>query len=380
MKIAYLSFGESPHDVRFLSKMVEWGHNPFLISYYGKNLVSIEGVHILKFDYQNLYKTSQFVSSLCQYQFAKKILAFQIGQHLKKLLKKLNVDILHTNFIQYEGFCGALSGFHPVVSVPWGSDILINPRLSKLDRLITKYTLKKADKIVCDCEIMKNTILKLTGLSKDAVDVFPFGINLKVFYPSQEARRTTREKLNWQDKKILLMNRNFKEVYGIEYFIKALPYIIKKFPDTKVILLGGGPDKDKYVRMIMELKLSDVVFLPGFVNEKEMARYLNAADVYISIPSSDGTSVSLLEAMACRLPVVVSDLLANREWVEDGVNGFIVPIQNSRALTNAISNLFADEKTRKDFADKNLRIARERADWDKNYEKLDIIYRKLVRS
>jgi len=357
--------------------MVEYNHQPFLISYYGQNLIKMEGVKVFKFDHRRLFGFNRFVTPILGYQLLKKVFAFQVGYHLKVLLDKLQPDILHTNFIQYEGFCGALSGFRPVISTPWGSDILINPELSYFDRLVTKYTLKKADMVACDCELMKRIIMKLSGIPEQMVEVFPFGVDLNVFSPSSSGKEI-REKFNWQNKKILLMNRNFREIYGIEYFLDALPSVCKRCPDVRVFLIGDGLDKGRYLKRIEELGLSNIVYFTGFIEYREMPQYLNASDIYISTALSDGTPVSLLEAFACRLPVVVSDVPAIFEWVKDGINGFIVPRKNSTAVSDAILNLLEDNNLRETFADINLNIAREKADWDKNYEKLDNIYNRVV--
>lgn len=376
MKIAYVSNGESVHDRRFLKKMVEYGHHPLLISYYGNKLVQVDGVETFQFNYRRLFAFNRFVSPMLDYQLEKKLFTFQVGFHLRQLLNKLKPDVLHTNFLHYEGFCGALSGFRPVISMPWGSDILLNPRKSRFDMLAAKYTLKRADMIACDCEVVKGLIMKLAGFPGERIEIFPCGVELNIFFPSDSGREI-RERFNWQNKLILIMNRNFKEVYGVEYFIEALPYIFENYPEVRVFLIGDGPDKNKYRKRIEELGLKEFIWMIGHINEKEMAKFLNASDIYISTSLSDGTSVSLLEAMACRLPVVVSDVPANLEWVKNSVNGFVVPRKDSAAIGKAILDLLNDKKLREIFGDRNLIIAKKRADWDKNYEKLESMYKKI---
>jgi glycosyltransferase involved in cell wall biosynthesis len=85
-----------------------------------------------------------------------------------------------------------------------------------------------------------------------------------------------------------------------------------------------------------------------------------------------------LEALACGLPVVVTDVPANLEWVEDGINGLVVPRQSSERLAEAIITLLQDEQRAQNMGKNNLKIALERADWDRNFAKLEEIYRRLV--
>lgn len=378
MKIAYLSNGETIHDYRFLSKMVEYGHEPVLISYFGENLVEVEGVKVYRYNYRRLYGFNRYITTFLGFQFTKKLFSFQIAYHLRKLLKEIKPDILHTNFIHYEGFCGALAGFRPTISMPWGTDILINPETSLYYKLTAKFTLKMADMIVCDCDLVKRKIIKLTNCPDQKIITVFCGVDQNIFNTSVSGEEI-KERLGVREKKIILMNRGFKPIYGIEYFIEALPIIIKKVPNAFTILIGNGPTKAECQTRVKKLGLENHVYFPGSINQDEMAKYLNAADIYVSTSLSDGTSVSLLEAFACALPVVVTDIPANKEWVEGGVNGFLVPIRSAVETASAILKLLENNQLRKVFSENNYKKAREKADWDKQFEKLNETYIQLIR-
>jgi len=117
--------------------------------------------------------------------------------------------------------------------------------------------------------------------------------------------------------------------------------------------------------------------LPGRIPHDQLPHYFNEADVYVSSSYSDGTSVSLLEAMACKLPVIVTDLPSNREWVTPGVNGWLVPSGDAQALSVALLEALQDNGKRKVMADANLRLAQEKADWNKNSAVLLKAYEQL---
>lgn len=377
MRIAFLSNGESIHDRRFLSKMVEYGHDPILISYFGEKLVEVEGVKVYKYNYRRLYGFNRYITPFLGFQFTKKVFSFQIAHHLRKLLKEIKADILHTNFIHYEGFCGALTGFKPTISMPWGSDILINPETSLYYKLTAKFTLKMADMIVCDCDLVKRKIIELTNYPDQKIITVFCGVNQKIFNTSVSGEEI-KERLGVRGKKIILMNRSLKPVYGIEYFIEALPIIIGKAPNVYTILIGDGPTKSDCQLRVKKLGLENHVYFAGSINENEMAKYLNAADIYVSTSLSDGTSVSLIEAMACGLPVIVSDIYGNRDWVRDNYNGLLTEIKNPESIGSAIIKLLNDPDKMKLFGDRNRKIAKERADWDKEFEKLDKVYIQLL--
>jgi glycosyltransferase involved in cell wall biosynthesis len=109
-----------------------------------------------------------------------------------------------------------------------------------------------------------------------------------------------------------------------------------------------------------------------------VAQYLTAADIYVSTPFIDTTSVSLLEAMACGLAPVVTDIPGNREWIEDEVNGFLFPARNHYALAEKVIHLALHESLRKRFGEQCSRIVKERAAWEDCVDKMEAIYQTLL--
>ncbi|MFC1966415.1 glycosyltransferase family 4 protein, partial [Chloroflexota bacterium] len=378
---------------RFLQKLLERGYEPYLVSFHPqKAQFQMGGVK-----YFHYYPRIPRMKSLA------------IGLRLRKLLKQIKPNILHTGVIQSHGLYGALSGFHPTLLMPWGSDILHTPDTSLIMRWITKYTIKRADMIICDCELVKRKIMDLAHYPEEKIVVFPWGIDLTLFQPKPNSIRT---ELGWADNKVLIMTRTFYPIYGIEFFIEALPQIIKEEPQTKVILVGSGPLENHYRQRISQLGLEDYIHFTGNVEQSLMSQYLNASDIYVTTTLTDGTSSSLLEAMACGLPVVVPDAPTYFEWVEDGVNGYIVPRGNSprlapriaeflkkpelwyntvpwspdaspsrdqpSPLVDRIIQLLKNPELRQLMGRRNYEIAQDRANWDRNFNKLEGLYRILA--
>lgn len=377
MKICYVSNTLNIHDQRFLDKFAEKGWEVHVVSIGRHKIKERKGIIFHGF----MHYTSNYLLTKNNYLLTKSVIypfeAVKSYLLLKKLLKKVKPDILHAGWILSDGFISALTKYHPFLLMPFGSDILIAPKKSIISRIIAKYTLKAPDMITCDCETVKNKIIKLSGYPGEKIIVVPQGIELNKFNPNVN-KFEIREKLGWKDNKILIMTRNFSDVYGVEYFLEGIPDINKSIPGVKVILCGSGPLENKFRNFVKEKNLSEDVYFAGYVNNDELPKYLVASDIYVSSSLSDGTSLSLLEAMACRLPVVVTDVPANKEWIEDGVNGFIVNRRDSKDLPEKIIKLLKNEKLMKKFGEENLRIAKERADWNENFEKIVHIYEKLI--
>jgi glycosyltransferase involved in cell wall biosynthesis len=303
--------------------------------------------------------------------------SFIVGSFIaKRIVNEIDPDIVHSGYLQSYGFYSAFAGYHPILSMPWGSDMLIDPKRSRVLREIARFALSQADMITCDCELVKKEILKLVNFPQEKIVVFPWGIDLSLFNPLVGDGRV-RKKLGWENKFVVIHDRTFSEVYGVRYLIEAIPMVIKEAPNTRFLLCGRGPLENEIKEIVKNYDLSSYVHFAGNIENSELPKYLNSADVYVSCSLSDGSSVSLLEAMGCGLPVVVSDSPAMLEWVCEGKNGFVVPRRDSQKVSARIVQLSKDEMLRKEFSKENLIIAKSRADWEKNLDILENIYRTL---
>jgi glycosyltransferase involved in cell wall biosynthesis len=126
-----------------------------------------------------------------------------------------------------------------------------------------------------------------------------------------------------------------------------------------------------------DLNISSVVKFVGRIPHEKMASLLAQADVYVSTSLSDGTSVSLLEAMGSGAFPVVTDIPANREWIINGENGFLISTSDESILTRKILEAIRNRRLLKEASRKNLKIIEQRADWKTNIGKITDIYEKF---
>ena len=122
--------------------------------------------------------------------------------------------------------------------------------------------------------------------------------------------------------------------------------------------------------MAKSLGISDSIRFLGWIPHGELPEYLASSDIYVSTSLSDSTSLSLQEAMACELAPVVTDLPANREWVTDGENGFIVPINDIQSLADRIVYLLKNNEARKRFGKAGREVIKQRAEYEREMEKM----------
>jgi glycosyltransferase involved in cell wall biosynthesis len=122
----------------------------------------------------------------------------------------------------------------------------------------------------------------------------------------------------------------------------------------------------------------DRVTFPGFINNKDLPRFYHMADLYISASHVDGSSVSLMEGLACGLPCIVSDIPANREWVTNGVNGWIFPDGDANALADIILKAIDKRESLIQIGENARKTAEEKANWKRNTQKLLVTYEMVV--
>jgi len=154
--------------------------------------------------------------------------------------------------------------------------------------------------------------------------------------------------------------------------------VARQNPDVELLLLNGG-SQGRVIREILQRGGAlERVSMPGQVSQRDLPRFYRMADLYISPSHVDGSSVSLMEALACGIPCLVSDILANKEWVTENENGWLFPDGNADALAAKILTVIAQREKLAEVGRAARRSAERRADWKKNFGTLMEVYQRLV--
>jgi glycosyltransferase involved in cell wall biosynthesis len=354
MKLCFLGDAGSIHTQRWVNFFAKRGHEVHLISHSATSLPNIK-LHLI-YSHPWVISIPNILISALQ---------------TKWIIKKIKPDIVHAHYVTDYGLYGAFSDIHPLVITAWGSDILISPNNSKINTYIVRYALKRADLITCDSEMVMKTAALYCDTPKK-IFVIQWGVNLNSF----KRFNSHLKKSN----KTILSTRNFKPIYNIDTIIESVPYVINIFPETNFILKNGYGYLESQLRELAKQLnvLQNIKIINELVEYNEMPKFLNDADIFVSVPSSDSSSISLMEAMACGLPVVVSDLPANREWIKDGWNGYIVPVRDPEALAGALIKLLENKEQRELFGKRNQEIIIERADHEKHMLRMEELYESLL--
>ena len=369
MKICYLAVGKV-HVQRWMRYFAKAGHEVHLIT-------SDESIDVDSMDYANVWKLKGFGrrGHVLSYLVNLPLAAIQ----LKRLIRKMQPDIIHTHGVGGAiSLLGAMCGFHPLVATPWGSDVLVTPKKFRLLGLIVKYVCRRADLITTDAEHVKELLIRQFGVDSGRVSLINFGTNVSEF--SAERRDITiRKEWGILNSAVIISSRRLHPIYDVESLINAMPEVLKKVPEAKLIIIGDGSQRGELEKLTKLIGVSDSVKFLGWIFSDELPQYIASADIYISTSLSDaGLASSTAEAMACELPVIVTDVGDNRKWVEDGVNGFIIPLRDHEALALKIIYLLKHKDVRERFGQLNRRIIEERSNWEKEMRKMGYLYEELI--
>jgi glycosyltransferase involved in cell wall biosynthesis len=142
--------------------------------------------------------------------------------------------------------------------------------------------------------------------------------------------------------------------------------------------LGGGSQGPLIRKILMNGGVLDRVHFGGQVGQRDLPRWYHMADLYISPSHVDGSSVTLMEALASGLPCLVSDIAGNQEWIQPGVNGWLFRDGDVEDLAQKISHVLKNRKSFKKIGETARRTAEQKADWQKNFGKLLEAYEKAT--
>lgn len=363
MKICYIADAGSIHTRKWVGFFAEAGH--------GVHLISPPSLEDNNPSDVNLYplKVLRGVRGLNH--------LFCMTQ-IKRIIHRIKPDILHAHYVADYGFWGALCGFHPFVVTAWGSDILVRPQVSKLSKWMVMYVLKQADLITCDAEHLARRIVEL-GVDKGKIKLIYFGVDTEKFNPNKRDLGLKQELQLGSNSPTIISLRSLSSIYDVESLIRAIPLVLSNIPDATFVIVGDGEQRNYLENLAISLGVRDSIRFTGRIRNDKLPGYIASSDIYVSTSLSDaGLAASTAEAMACELPVVITDFGNNRDWVKDGEGGFIVPTKNPAVLAEKIVFLIRNKSLRRKFGRINRRVIEEKNNYKKEMKSMEEIYFQLV--
>jgi glycosyltransferase involved in cell wall biosynthesis len=262
----------------------------------------------------------------------------------------------HNTFIEYNGI--------------WDHVEILN------DLFIGKRTIRKAKKIITVSNATKNYVLSL-GADPEKVETIYNGVDLDRFKIIPKSRTEIRKKLGIPQEAIVATTvRRLVYKNGIDTLLESAKITAQKNPQIIYLVVGEGPDFEEIKTRVHKLGIGKKFLLTGFISDEELPSYYNAADFSI-LPSKSGEGLPLvgLEAMACGLPLISTDVGGIREVMINNL-GKIIPPNNPEVMAQTTLD-FANIEVSK-LKERLRQIMVERFSWEKNVNRLTEIYQEII--
>ena len=366
VRILYLTDNNSVHNRRILEKLAFARHEVW-----SWNLTATHASELPR-GVQSIVSTKSVGRGAAPGQYRKLLPQFQ------SVLKEIRPALVHAGPIQSGGYLTALADFHPMLLVSWGSDLLIEAERNLEWKQATELALRKADAFYCECGPVRDKANSFRKFSDSQIVQFPWGVKQGMFSPVGPLPPSDKY-VRRAGTSTFIYTRSYDPLYGTDVLLDAFLRARSANPSLRLLLVGNGIHDRSLKRFIETHDLNDAVQLVGPQSMEEMPMWFRAVDAYVSCAKSDGSSISLLEAMSTGLPVIVTDIPSNREWVSEPENGYLAPAGSPQGVADRmlqVAKLTPQE--REEISERNRRVVAKRADWDKNFPRLLEMYERLA--
>jgi Glycosyltransferase len=294
-------------------------------------------------------------------------------RELKMQIISLKPDLIIAERVTSYGFIGAL--FHkyaPIIIAQQGITDIYPPNSISIfvKKVMQNYAFKHASLIHAWGEIMTYSMLKY-GTDLNKIMVMPKGIDLREYHFKPEI----------VDHHIrAIVTRSLTKDYRHETILKAFEIIRQHKIPFITTIVGDGILRKELVQSARDKNINNDVIFAGRIDNKVLPRYLAENDLYISMPTTEGVSASLFEAMAAGCYPIVSDLPGNRAWITDGINGRLIRVDDAKALAEAIEWYYKNRQGLQKVLVNNRRLVEEKASFQKNMKVICDRYLNIIKT
>jgi len=264
----------------------------------------------------------------------------------KELIKKNKYDLVYSFFAIPSGIVGKRlarrAGVPHVLNIV-GGDIYdpskrLSPHRTFILKMLVTRVVNTADRVLAISSDIKKRALEHYDIKKK-IEVVLLGIVKPVF------QKNSRSKLRLGEKDFVIscIGRIVKRK-GLEYLIQAIAELKKE--NAKLVIMGSGPELENLKKLSKKLGVEKQVMFTGFVNDAKKYQYLSASDIFALASLHEGFGIIYVEAMECGLPVIASNVGGQLDFLQDGKTGFLVPVGDSKKLTESIRKLYSSKKLR----------------------------------
>ncbi len=251
----------------------------------------------------------------------------------------------------------------------------------RVTRAMETKVIQEADAVTTICEGLRSDIIN-RGISESKVTVIPNAVDISKFNPNPEVDPVLQDQLRLKGHRVLGFIGSFYAYEGLPLLVKALPLILCDCADTKLLLVGGGPQEAKIKQLVSELKLDDKVIFTGRVPHDQVQKYYDLVDIFVyprlSMRLTDlVTPLKPLEAMAQKRLVVASDVGGHKELIRDGETGMLFMADDVKDLAKTVMKLMKQQDRWPAMRDAGRVYVEEKRNWAVSVSRYQNVYSAL---
>jgi glycosyltransferase involved in cell wall biosynthesis len=257
--------------------------------------------------------------------------------------------------------------------------------LIQLRRMIEKFCLKKAKRIMVLSQFMKQKVIDLHRISSDRIIVNPGGVDLDRFKPI-ENREMVKKDLGFREKSIhLLTVRNLEPRMGLDNLLKSIKILKHKMLKVHLTIGGEGPEKDSLQKLIEKFGLMDEVTMTGFIPAEQLPKFYAAADFFI-LPTRELEGFGLVtpESMACGTPVIGTPVGGTKEILSNFDYNLLCRDYSPEAIADGIQKIitlyFKDRKIYKNLRMRCREYVKNNYSWQRHINQLNSLIIDMIGS
>jgi glycosyltransferase involved in cell wall biosynthesis len=312
------------------------------------------------------------VKSHKAYQFNKLIFVKYYAKNVDDCIDDYDIDIVHAHSLYYGYLSSYIKSNVPVIFTPMGSDVILHAQSNRVYRYMARKAFSRANITTGDSLLLQKKGYNV-GAKRENNYVIQNGVDTSIFFPRDNS---IAQEYGVKHNEVLLFSpRGITTIYNINIIVDALYMLISNNYKVKCMFsyAFGNEYSERIKRKIKKYGIENNVIWLGSLSYNNMADHYNAADIVISIPSSDSSPKSVYEAMFCKKPIVVTDLEWSHELLDDAICLERVPVKDAEESYKAIAHLIDDEAYRLKIADNALIEAIKYFSYTDNMKEMEMI-------
>lgn len=306
----------------------------------------------------------------------KKIRIMDVIKNLKKVINEEKPDILSTYLI-HSDLLGRVLG-----KITGVKKVICNVRVTEQKKyllFLERSSKFLVDEYIANSNSVKAFLVKNQKINPEVIHVIPNGIDLKKIEKIKPigAGKISNVLIRNDDYLIVCVGR-LHEQKGQIYLIRAMKKVISACSNAKLIFVGDGEKRKEYEEEIKLLELEDNVFLIGKRESEDTISIMKSSGLFVLPTNYEGMSNSILEAMACKLPIITTSIPENKELITNEKEGILVNPKDADALAEKIIFAIKNRKKTRSFAEAAFRKVR-KYDIQKTAKMFEKEYKKIMK-